>query len=100
MLKFIKTLSWFLTALAFITLMVVNRDIITVHFWPLPYEAEIPVFFVFFVGALVGILGTWLVGMAGRIETRFRSKPPIEDQDEEDEFSRAMEEIENQDSNT
>ena len=93
MLKTLKTLGWFVTALAFITLMVVNRDIITVQFWPFPYEAQIPVFFVFFAGALVGIIGTWLVGLAGRIESQLRSKPVA---DEPDEFSRAMEEIENQ----
>lgn len=53
--KFLKSLPLFILALVLIIFAVTNRQAVVVTLWPLPYEAEMPAFLVFFLGLFAGL---------------------------------------------
>lgn len=53
--KFFKSLPLMVLALVLIVFAVTNRQGVVVTLWPLPFEAEMPVFLVFFLGLFAGL---------------------------------------------
>lgn len=72
MLRWLRTLSFLLIALILVALIVANRHSTTVHFAPLPYDLEMPLYLIFFAGIFLGLfiagIVTSLKRMGGALE--------------------------------
>ncbi|HXV73099.1 MAG TPA: lipopolysaccharide assembly protein LapA domain-containing protein [Sphingomonadales bacterium] len=53
--KHVRSFLLGLLAAVLIVFALVNRGAVTVSLWPFPYEAELPLFVVFFLGLFVGL---------------------------------------------
>jgi uncharacterized integral membrane protein len=65
-------------ALIVALLAIANRARVPVNFYPLPWTAELPLYQVFFVGILIGLVvgmvGAWWAGRRWRREARERRR--------------------------
>lgn len=64
MLRAIRLVIAILAILVIVDMAVVNRDYVSISFWPLPYTSDMPLFIIgaicLVVGAVLGGIATWL----------------------------------------
>ena len=82
MYRLLRTLLAIVAGLLIVTFAIANRHWVPVYFTPLPASVEVPSFFIFLfgmiVGALIGGVASWLHAHRRRVETR-RLRRTVED---------------------
>ena len=53
--RHVRTILFLLLMAVLVIFAVANREIVDISLWPFPFEAGMPVFFVFFFGIFIGI---------------------------------------------
>lgn len=63
-----------LVAVGLIVFSVVNRQAVDVDFFPLPYQATLPLFVVLFAGIFIGLAAAGLATLLGRMRRAARTR--------------------------
>ena len=63
-----------LVAVGLIVFSVVNRQAVDVDFFPLPYQATLPLFVVLFAGIFIGLAAAGLATLVGRMRRAARTR--------------------------
>jgi uncharacterized integral membrane protein len=74
MVKLLRLLLALVGLVVVVAFAVANRESVTVSFWPLPFEFTLPLFAVFLIGLVVGVIlggvAHWLARHGRRVEYR------------------------------
>ena len=63
-----------LVAVGLIVFSVVNRQVVDVDFFPLPYQVTLPLFVVLFAGIFIGLAAAGLATLLGRMRRAARTR--------------------------
>jgi uncharacterized integral membrane protein len=72
--KLLRTIIGVVGLIAIVAFAVANRGPIAISFWPLPFDAAVPVYVVLLAGIVIGVvlggIATWLSGHRRRVAFR------------------------------